>query len=112
MVEKIKSLAQQNLEKLPVSCYSTLLTHPELIVIRAGEKGYHKLKDQNYPKRECKEQHMTMSEFADLMNAMDNVTKAQRAAMDHGSMWGWEIPAADPDMYDKDGKIIKERIKK
>lgn len=37
------------------------------------------------------------------------VTKAQAAAMLAGSMFGWEVPAADPKNYDEQGRLIKPK---
>jgi hypothetical protein len=109
MDEKIKSPAQINLEKLPARCYSVLLTHPELIIIQAGEKGYYKT-NQAWPKEEIKLRNITMDQFADELNKSEGVTKAQREAMETGSMWGWHVPGADPDLYDENGMPIKERL--
>ncbi len=33
----------------------------------------------------------------------DGITPAQQEAMLVGSMFGWDVPGADPDHYDKEG---------
>jgi len=110
-IEKPLSEVQQNLAKLPASCFAVLLTTGELIQIRAGEKGYYRL-GQRWPEREASNKGITLDAFADFLNEEDGVTKAQREAMECGSMWGWEVPGANPDLYDKDGIIIKSKLNK
>lgn len=44
--------------------------------------------------------HMTDA-TAEMMNAQRNVTRAQVEAMQAGSSFGWDVPAADPDNYSK-----------
>lgn len=109
--ESPKSEAQKNLAKLPAKCYAILLTNNELIEIRAGEKGYYRL-GQRWPQMECRHRgDITMDELADLLNKEDGVTKGQREAMETGSMFGWEVPGANPDLYTEDGVIIKAKLK-
>ena len=98
--KKQLSKAQSNLAKLPDACFATLNTTEELIQIRAGEKGYYRL-GQAFPKRLCQEQGgITMDQLADRWNIEKGITKAQREAMEVGSMWGWEVPGANPDFYE------------
>lgn len=73
------------LEKLPPKCASRLLTDNSPIMICRGESGYYPLKP---------------SFDVDGYNARHGVSAAHRAAMDIGSAFGWEVPAADPDMYE------------
>jgi hypothetical protein len=101
MAGPVKSAAQANLEKLPAACYATLLTNGELIQIRAGEKGYYKLA-QGLPQRICAKDNITMDQLADMWNKENGVTTEDREAMEIGSMWGWEVPGANVDIYKKD----------
>lgn len=82
---------------IPAICYSILPSSGEVIQIRNGEAGY-------YPTRT---EWMNDSEKKDYVmhqNRLLGVSKAQEAAMLAGSMFGWNVPAADPRSYDKDGK--------
>lgn len=98
--------------KLPNFCYSTDLSSGETILIKFGEKGYWPSKDQRP---------------AEELNKKIGVTKAQAEAMSIGSLCGFDVPGANPDMYDEEGmpipspftseflkqnhKIIREAIK-
>jgi len=83
-----ESKAAANLEKLPESCATKLLTDEQPIIIKKGESGY-------YP---------APSELdVESYNLSRNITKGQVKAMESGSMFGWHVPAADPDMYTVDG---------
>jgi hypothetical protein len=108
--EPALSEAQQNIAKCPAKCYSVNLVNGQLIELRAGEKGYYRL-GQAWPQHECKDRKITMDEFADVLNVENGVTKNQREAMECGSMWGWEVPGANPDIYDEQGIIIKAKLK-
>jgi len=95
-----KSEAQLNLEKLPAECYAVLLVNDNLIKIRAGERGYYRL-PQDFPKRECALKNLTMDQLAEAWNTEMGVTPEQREAMEIGSIFGWEVPGANPDIYNK-----------
>lgn len=81
---------------LPEYCYAKKPSTGEVIKIRKGESGYYPvLADVN----------------CDELNAILGVTKGQAEAMLVGSMFGWNIPGANPDMYNDDGDIIMEKVK-
>ena len=54
-------------------------------------------------------QNTSPKEGAAALNAANDVTKAQEAAMVAGSMFGWETPAANPKNYDSLGQPIKNQ---
>ena len=91
-----QSKVQSNLSKLPGKCYGVLLSLDAIIEIRAGEHGYYCI--------DTPLQHphgLTTDQWVDELNAVNGITKAQRMAMEHGSMWGWETPGADPERWVK-----------
>jgi hypothetical protein len=108
-MKKLLSDAQANLLKLPAWCFGRLLSDNTIIRINAGETGYRPC-NQDWPQKECKARNITLDQLIDELNAKDGVTKAQRHAMECGSMWGWEKISADPDIYDENGVIIKEKL--
>ncbi len=78
---------------LPTFCYSYLPATQEEIRIDFATSGYtpyRKLKSD----RDVKE-----------INREIGVTPAQAEAMKAGSMFGWNVPAADPKAYDENGRM-------
>lgn len=87
---------------LPDLCYANLPSTGELIIITKGESGYKNASSPyDSPERN--------KELAEGHNAEMGITKAQAAAMLAGSMFGWEVPAADPTNYDDNGTPVKIR---
>lgn len=92
-MSKNQEQLKANLAKLPDLCYGVLNTTHEIIVIKKGEKGYYKTDFTPAKTREVAD------EWVDLLNEQLDVTKSQRKAMEIGSMWGWDVPGANPDCY-------------
>lgn len=88
---------------LPEKCFNHLESTGELILITKGEKGYVPM--GIYPQNESPEEAIA------ALNKANNVTPAQKAAMVAGSMFGWEVPAADPKNYDENGIAIAPQPK-
>lgn len=80
---------QRNLQALPELCYSVLPSDDSVIIIKRGEQGYY---PTDYPEGSDK--------FVDEFNARMGVTKAQRLAMEIGSMMGWSVPGANPAVHE------------
>jgi len=95
---------KRQLEKLPAFCMSTLPSDGSLIVITHKEKGY-KFSDISTPEAAENEY------LAKYINDLLGVTPAQEAAMVAGSMFGWNVPAANPVNYDADGNAVKPKTK-
>lgn len=88
---------------LPPYCFGILPSTGEVIKITRYEKGYIPLKAR--PQGDAK------NYGAEPLNDAIGVSKAQAAAMQAGSMFGWDCPAAKPKSYDENGKAIKPKEK-
>ena len=84
-------------------CFSYLETTGEMIVITKGEKGY--TPTGIYP------QNATPKEGVAAVNEANGVSRAQEAAMVAGSMFGWQVPGADPKNYDDQGLPVRPKAK-
>ena len=93
------------MSNLPDCCFSINQTKNPLtlIIIKKGESGYYRT---DYPNAASPE---AAKEWRDEVNARLGVTKAQRAAMEVGSMFGWDVPGANPDCYDENGNIRRSK---
>lgn len=85
---------------LPEVCYSILPSTGEAIIIKHGESGYYRCEYST-------EDKAFNREFANDRNANLGVSKAQVEAMLAGSMYGWDVPAADPKSYDENGTPLR-----
>lgn len=85
---------------LPEVCYSILPSTGDVIIIKHGESGY-------YRSEYSTEDKAFNREFANDRNANLGVSKAQVEAMLAGSMYGWDVPAADPKSYDENGTPLR-----
>lgn len=79
-----------NLAKLPDMCACPHHETGEPIIIKRGESGYWPMPT-----------HFTIAK----VNADFEATPAMIAAMQAGAMFGWHVPAADPDRYDATGRL-------
>jgi len=73
-----------NLAKLPAHCYGTNASTGETILIKCGTTGYW----QAHTIKTARE-----------MNEKLGVTEAQEMAMEVGSIFGFDVPGANPDLY-------------
>lgn len=85
---------------LPEVCYSILPSTGDVIIIKHGESGYYRCEYST-------EDKAFNREFANDRNANLGVSKAQIEAMLAGSMYGWNVPAADPKSYDENGTLLR-----
>lgn len=89
---------------LPEQCYSALLDTGAVVILKRGETGYYKT-DIPFQDKEAAKQ--LVAEYNEKLG----VTKAQSEAMKAGSMFGFEVPGADPKNYDENGTPIKPKQK-
>ena len=80
----------------PPKCFVYITSADEIGVVTRGELGYRPAQTQivGLDKRQT----------VDRLNEALGVSKAHAAAMNAGSIFGWDCPAARPSAYDKNGK--------
>ena len=83
-------------QSLPEKCFSALEATGEIITVTKGEKGY-------TPTGQYPQNGVSPKEAAAALNEAAGVTKAQEAAMVAGSMFGWDVPGANPTVYEQNG---------
>ena len=86
-------------EGLPDLCYSISLEASRVIILRRGVDGYYPTDWPPFSDLQDGGAHV------DRLNGRMGVTPAQRAAMEAGSAFGWDVPAADPSRYDDAGRF-------
>ncbi|MDD2301382.1 MAG: hypothetical protein PHG30_02355 [Eubacteriales bacterium] len=78
---------------LPDACLTLMPSDGRLIYIERGVNGYHTSEwETGDPQKNRK--------IADFYNEKRGVTQAQEKAMLNGSLFGWDVPAADPNRYE------------
>ena len=85
---------------LPQTCYSTLPSTGELIILKRGKKGYS-------PAAEGTGDKLQNQKIAEFSNHARGISPAQVMAMEVGSMCGFDVPGADPQLYFDEAKLVK-----
>ena len=83
---------QEFLSKLPDACYSVSDSSGDVIFLKKGELGYY-LTPYSVSERTANR------DIADYLNAQLGISRAQEQAMKAGSLFGWNIPAVNPDLW-------------
>jgi hypothetical protein len=80
--------------KLPEFCYAFSISHEpgyRIVMVKRGKEGYHHT-DLDHPSLSEDEARRRVRS----LNRQLGVTPLQAECMDNGSMFGWEVPAANP----------------
>ncbi len=86
--------------ELPENCLDVMPGEGKLIILNRGEKGYYPSDWETGSKADNKE-------LADWHNHSRGINPAQVMAMRIGSMCGFDVPGADPQMYFDDAKHVR-----
>ena len=104
-LERCDTLVEQYEQKtgrtfpLPAFAMAVLASTGELVTVRRGMTGYYR------SERNVRGDVKKNEEIAVELNSQFELTKAQVAAMVCGSMFGWDVPGANPAMYDENGQF-------
>ena len=82
-----------NREKLPDIAWVVLESDNRAVLVKRGEVGY-------YPT-----EYAFPGKLVDDLNARLGVSKEQAMAMEVGSLFGFHVPGADPDYWQKKGRL-------
>lgn len=85
---------------LPENCLATLPGTGELVILKRGETGYYHTDWDTGDK-------VQNLELADYHNRRRGINPAQVEAMQMGSMCGFHVPGADPQIYFDQAKLIR-----
>lgn len=89
---------------LPERCYTVHAETGEMIIVKKGESGY-------YPSDLDSKDASFSRMIATENNEKLGVTKTQEECMSAGSMFGWDVPGADPANYDANGRFSPSKMK-
>ena len=84
----------RNLESLPELCYSVHMTDGSIVILKRGETGY-------YPTDIPCSDALPANVLVDQQNEKMGITKAQRLAMEIGSLVGFHVPGANPAAHEE-----------
>ena len=85
--------------ELPDTCFATLPGTGDLIILKRGETGYYRSDWETGDKTENQK-------IADFHNLKRGITPAQVEAMQVGSMFGFDVPGANPQVYFDEARCI------
>jgi len=96
---------------LPQFCYTLLNTTGELIRIERGQKGYMSYSDDKPENKGKKILGLDALDRAEKLNAALGISDICIVeAMSVGSMFGWNIPGADPEMFKGKEDKLRENL--
>ena len=88
---------------LPESCFATLPGTGDLIILKRGETGYYRSDWETGDKAKNQE-------IADMHNRKCGITPAQVEAMKVGSMFGFDVPGANPQVYYDEARCVRSSV--
>lgn len=83
-----------------MNCYTYVQSQNLIGVIAKGETGYYKTDILECNNIKTSDEAKAL---VDELNDNLGLTKGQVKAMECGSMFGWDVPAADPSRWNADG---------
>ena len=86
---------------LPERCFVYVESTDEIGIITRGEMGY--------TPTQMKPEGVSKRKGVEYLNDAQGTTPAQAAAMNAGSLFGWDTKAADPANYNEAGELQKNR---
>ena len=86
--------------ELPETCLATLPGQGDLVILKRGETGYFRSDWETGDK-------VKNQEIADLHNRRCGITPAQVEAMKVGSMFGFHVPGANPQLYFDEARHVR-----
>lgn len=89
--------------ELPETCFATLPGMGDLIILKRYETGYYRSDWETGDK-------MKNQEIADLHNRQRGITPAQVEAMMVGSMAGFHVPGANPQVYYDEAHCVRSSV--
>lgn len=90
-------------EQLPEECFGVNLVEQAVVRLKRGESGY-------WPATGPSEQPQGTEDLdacANRLNAELGVSVAQRKAMEMGSIFGFDVPGANPAKWTNEGKPVR-----
>ena len=88
---------------LPRECYSTVPSTGELIILKCGKKGYFQTAEDTGDK-------LQNQKIAEFNNHIRGISPAQVMAMEVGSLFGFDVPGADPQIYFDEARPADSRF--
>lgn len=93
-------------EGLPERCYTWVVSPGVIGLIVRGETGYYKVTEP--VKKPFKDMNEIMKKVVQERNNCLGVSEEEQFAMEAGSIFGWDCPAADPKNFGKDFTLVCE----
>lgn len=101
----------ENLQKLPEMC-AQMHSYNSTVIIKRSVMGYFPAPALMEHPGSTAQSGLTTAEKIQAFNEAHGATKRHVATMEAGSIFGWEIPAADMNTYDEDRRPIPAKVRR